>query len=183
MKILSVDCSTNSLAYGISEDGVIQSYGEIYFVGTEVHVRCKDARRKVEDSLHIFGSVDYIVFEEVVKVVNIKTALSMAKVFGTVISVLLEIDGAKLVMVEPMVWQNAIGVKSPAGQARKDLVSSHPELKTKSQINKFIREYRKQKIMDFVEDRCGIKAANDNISDAIAINFFAWDRIKDVKKL
>lgn len=179
MRILSVDCSTNSFAYGVSEDGKIESYGEVYFVGTEVHKRCQDARRKVESILDQFKDIDYIVFEDVVKVVNIRSTISMAKVYGTVISVLLDL-GAKLVMVEPLVWQSAIGVKSPAGQVRKDLIAGHPELKTKNQINKFIREYRKQKIMDFVEDKYGIKAPNDNVGDALAINSFAFERIAEI---
>ena len=180
MKLLSVDCSTNSFAYGILNDGELEEYGEIFFTGSEIHKRLVDARLKMEALLPDFQTkgIDYIVFEDVVTVRSVKTAASMAKMFGTVLSVILELD-AKLVLVEPLKWQTAIGVQSPRGKARTDLVKGHPELKTKNQIDKFIREYRKQKIIEYVEDRAGIVPDNDNVSDGIAIGYWAYDIMKE----
>lgn len=179
MRILSVDCSTKSFAYSIMLEGTVEEYGEIYFVGSELHKRLVDARRKMEALLPdlVEKNIDMIVFEDVVTVRSVKTAASMAKMFGVAISVLLEIP-ANLVLVKPLEWQTPLGVKSPAGEARRELIKGHTELKTKSQIDKFIREYRKKKIMELVEEQTGIATDSDNISDAIAIGIFAWNILK-----
>ncbi|AOZ63698.1 RuvC-like resolvase [Rhodococcus phage Weasels2] len=180
MRILSIDCSTNSFAYGVIVDDVVESYGEIYFVGSTLNHRLKDARQKMEAFLPDFQAmdIDYIIFEEVVKVRSMKTYASMAKMFGVAISVLMEI-GPQIILVEPLKWQEAIGVTSPRGRKRAEMVEGLPELKTKAQIDKYIREFRKQKIMDFVKETVGVETDSDNISDAIAIGLFARQILKD----
>ncbi|AWN04453.1 RuvC-like resolvase [Rhodococcus phage Grayson] len=180
MRILSVDCSTNSFAYGVIVDGKVESYGEIFFVGSELNYRLKDARLKMEALIGDFQAmdIDYIAFEDVVMVKSVRTASSMAKMFGVAISILMDI-GPKIILVPPLKWQESIGVTSPRGNARKELIAERTELKTKSQIDKYIRELRKQKIMDYVEEKSGVVTTSDNISDSIAIGYWCYELMKD----
>lgn len=178
MRIMGVDCSTNSLAWGLIEDGVLVNYGEYFFAGSDVYKRMVDARRKTE-ALAADGlfDVDFVVFEQAVMVKSVAVAIKMASVFGVVMSIILE-RGGKVVEVQPMVWQEHIGNPVLRGKARTSLLSSHPELKTKSQSDTFIRNYRKKLTADWVETAYDVVAANDNVSDAIAIASFGWDRLK-----
>lgn len=175
MKIMGIDCSTNSLAFGILEDGELIEYGEYFFAGTDIYKRILDARRKTEAMQDLFD-VDFVIFEKAVLVRSVEVAIKMANVFGTVMSVIME-NGAKVVEVQPIAWQSHIGNPVIKGKEKTALLSAHPELKTKSQENNFVRQYRKQVTMDWVEQNYGVVAANDNISDAIAIAAFGYDKL------
>ncbi|QLF83341.1 RuvC-like resolvase [Rhodococcus phage NiceHouse] len=163
---MGIDCSTNSLAYGVVEDGKLITHGEIMFYGKDIHARLVDARKKTEANIALFD-VDFIVWEQAVMVRSIAVAIKMAEVFGAVKSVILE--GSAVHQFTPIQWQEAIGNPVIKGNARKLWAAKRPELKTKSQIDTAVRKYRKQITMDWVEKNYGLKAANDNISDAVAI--------------
>lgn len=171
MITLSVDASTKSIAFGIFNDEVLESYGEIFFPGTDIHARLQIARTLLEDSLDVFGKVDYIAFEKPIMVRNTETAIKMAMMFGVIMSVLLD-TGGKLVEITPIAWQSGIGNPVVRGDERLKLLSEHKELKTKSQVNTFLRSYRKDKTIRFVKAEYDIDVKTDNVSDAIALGHF-----------
>lgn len=173
-KVMGIDCSTNSLAYGIVEKDKLIQYGEIMFIGQDINKRLVDARKKVEAQIALFD-VDFIVFEKAVMVRNIAVAIKMAEVFGAVKSVILE--NTYVHQVSPIDWQEAIGNPVIKGKARTAWATARPELKSKSQIDTAVRKYRKQVTMDWVEKTYGVKADNDNISDAIAIAHVGHDKL------
>lgn len=173
-KVMGIDCSTNSLAYGVVENGKLLNYGEIMFYGKDIHARLVDARKKTTANAEIFD-VDFIVWERAVMVRSIAVAIKMAEVFGAVKSVILE--GSDVHEFTPIQWQEAIGNSVIKGNVKKAWAAARPELKTKSQIDTAVRKYRKQITMDWVEKNYGVKAANDNISDAIAIAHVGHSRL------
>lgn len=175
MKIMGIDCSTQSLAFGIIEDGELIEYGEYFFQGTDIYKRMLDARRKTEAMLETFD-VDYIIFEKAVMVRSVAVALKLAYVFGVVMSVILE-NSAKVIEVEPITWQSHIGNPVIRGKEKMKLLALHPEIKTKAQTNSFIRQHRKDLTKQWVMNKFGVEAANDNISDAIAIAAFGDDKV------
>lgn len=174
VRVAGVDCSTNSVAYGVVEDGKLIDYGEIMFVGSDINKRLLDARKKIEANLDKFD-VDFIVFEKAINVRNIDVAIKMAEFFGMVKSFIME--GSELWQMTPIAWQNHIGNPALRGKDKLAWCKAHPEYKTKSQIDAGIRKYRKQVTMDWVEEKFGVKAENDNISDAIAIAATGYDKL------
>ena len=181
MRVLGLDCSSKSAAWAIINDGELEAYGEILFVEANFNKRLQNMRKKLEDSMHVFGEIDYIGFEKAVKVRSVTTVIVLAEAFGVIKSVLMELD-APLVEVTPLAWQSYIGNPNLAGEAKKEFLDSRPELKTTSQKQKAIREYRKNKTMDFVEDKTGVRMANDNLSDACSIGLYVYEKMKELNE-
>ena len=92
----------------------------------------------------------------------------MAKILGVIISVLKE-NNKNLFTVTPIAWQSWIKNPNLKTEEKKELLIKHPEIKTKSQQSKFMREYRKNRTKQWVKDKYDVIVDNDNISDAIAI--------------
>lgn len=174
VRVMGIDCSTNSLAYGIIEDGKLVEHDEIFFVGTDINKRLIDARHKIEDNLDLF-KVDFIVFEKAINVRNVDVAIKMAEFFGMVKSFIME--GSELWQMTPIAWQSHIGNPAIRGKDKIAWCAAHPEYKTKSQIDAGIRKYRKKITMDWVEKNYGVKVANDNLSDAIAIGCVGYEKL------
>lgn len=175
-KVLGIDCSTQKLSWVIVEGDSIIDYGELYFEGTNFIKRYQNVRETVMDNLHLFKDADYLCFEKAVMVRNADVALKLAGVFAVALSCLSTLD-IQAVEVQPLVWQNAIGNPIIRGEDRNKLLKSHPEIKTKSGQQKFIREVRKQKTLKYVEKRSGKLFDNDDLGDAAGLAFFFHDKI------
>lgn len=167
-KFAGIDCSTNSIAYGVIQDGQLIHYGEEFFKGATVFERLLDARnvtKRLVESGRL--DVDVVIFEKAVVVHSAATAMKMAYVFGTCMAEIMA-GGAKIMEVSPLDWQksvnNPILTKSEKLQLQRDFPG-----KSKTWYSGKGRETRKQRTMDFIENEYGIKCANDNISDAIGV--------------
>jgi Holliday junction resolvasome RuvABC endonuclease subunit len=171
---MGLDCSTNSLAYATVENGKLIDYGEFFFEGSDIHRRLVDVRKKVTAHIEHFD-VDYICLEQAVMVRNIQVAMKLSEFFGAIKSIILE--GSDVYQVKPMEWQKGIGNPTIVGKEKVKWLKEHPQFKTKSQILNGIRQYRKQVTMDWVEKNYGLKADNDNISDAVAIAHYASSKL------
>lgn len=178
-RCLGVDASTKKFAWAIINDGELEQYGELFFRETVFHKRLAEARKQVEDLLPLLGEIDYIAFERAVMVRSTDTAIKMAEMFGVILSVLVDLK-SKLVEVTPVAWQSWAGNPVISGKKKLELLDLHPELKSKSQIQQFIRSYRKQKTLDFVEKETGIKMANDDLGDATAIALFIQSKVESI---
>lgn len=177
MKVMGVDCSTQKMSWVIvDENGKIDDYGEIFFIGSNFIKRYQDIRTKVMAELDTFKDVDYIAFEKAIMARNQDVALKLAGSFAVALSCLAEVD-AQAVEVAPTTWQTAIGNPVIKAEGKKQLLAMHTELKTKSKQQAFIRNYRKQKTIDYVENRTGIKMPNDDLGDAAGIALFMLDKI------
>lgn len=178
MRIMGVDCSTQKMSWVIVNDNSkIEDYGEIFFSGSNFIKRYQDIREKVMAELDTFGDLDYIAFEKAIMARNQDVALKLAGSFAVALSCLSEID-AQAVEVAPTTWQTAIGNPVIRAEGKKQLLAMHTELKTKAKQNAFIRNYRKQKTIDYVEGRTGIKMPNDDLGDAAGIALFMLDKVE-----
>lgn len=182
MRVMGVDCSTQKMSWAIvNEHGKIDDYGEIFFSGSNFIKRYQDIREKVMASLDDFGDLDYIAFEKAIMARNQDVALKLAGSFAVALSCLSEID-AQAVEVAPTTWQTAIGNPVIRAEGKRQLLAMHTELKTKSKQQAFVRNYRKQKTIDYVENRTGIKMPNDDLGDAAGIALFMLDKVEDLHK-
>lgn len=180
MRSLGIDSNSKKIAWVIVEDGVLHSYGEIFFKDTYFNKRLGSARKLLEDAVPLlFNDIDYIGFERAIKVNSASTVIMLAEMFGVIKSVLTDIE-ATLVEVTPIAWQTWCGNPNITGEKRRELISSHPELKTKTQVSAFIRNYRKNVTLDFIERKTGIRMPNDDLSDAAGIAFFIDNKMREV---
>jgi hypothetical protein len=117
---------------------------------------------------------DLVVFESAIYVQNKKTVILLAYAFGAVISALIN-NGAKIEEVSPLAWQNYIGNK-PLTKAEKAAIEKDNPGKSKSWYQNKNREFRKQRTMDWAEAEYGIKVDSDNVSDAIGVAHYGYQK-------
>lgn len=181
MRVLGVDANSSKVAWAIVNDGELESYGEIFFREASFNGKLYAARRQLEDIVPLFGEIDYIGFEQAVRVNSVATMIMLAEMFGVIKSCLLSLK-ATLVEISAPSWGAAIGNPSISGIKRRELLALHPELKTKSQQSNFIRKYRKQLTLDYVERRTGVVMPNDDLGDATAIAYVIYDKTEELNE-
>lgn len=174
MKIIGIDASSKSLAFGMIDDqNNLIKYGEIFMTAADFDLRLYQIRLILETEFmrDLFNDCDYIIFERAIIGPNKEVALKLAQMFGAMKSVLLG-SKARLIEAPPMAWQEAIGNPVLRGKARQQLLLLHPEWKNRSQINKGIRDYRKSLTQSIVLETYGEEIDSDNITDAISLASF-----------
>ena len=181
MKVLGIDCSTKKMSWVIVNDDGIEKYDELFFEGTNFIDRYKDVRHKVLGVLDEFKDVEYVCFEKAVMVRSADVALKLAGVFAVALSCLGDLD-AKLIEVQPIVWQSAIGNPVLRGEAKQQLLRAHSELKTKAKQQAFVRNYRKQITINYVKNRSGVEMPNDDLGDSAGLAYFCYDKMRELNE-
>lgn len=176
-RICSIDASTNSLAFAMFVDGKLESYGKIRFTGQNTYEKVADAARKTKA---FFENVraDAIIIEQTIYANSPKTAANLALSQGALLGAA-AISGVKLIgSTSPMVWQNYIGNKRLSPDEKAKILESNPG-KSKSWIKSYERSLRKQRTMNFVNINFDTKVTDDDVSDAIALGYWAdhnWNK-------
>lgn len=173
--IMSIDASTNSLAFAIFQDKQLIKFGKIRFEGATAYDKVVDAGQKTGAFTKMFD-IDAIVIEHTVFINSPKTAADLALVQGS----MLGSAGIKLIRsVAPITWQNYIGNKKPSKDELAKIKLENPG-RSDSWIKNHVRELRKQKTIHFIEVVYD-KVVNDNdVADAIGIGHYAinnWERL------
>jgi Holliday junction resolvasome RuvABC endonuclease subunit len=177
VKILGIDASTTSIAFGIFDHGKLSQYGKINIQGEDIYKKIFDARKKVLAMKDILKA-DYIAIEAAIFVHSPDTAIKLAYVYGAIISQLLD-ENSKVVTVIPSQWQNFIGNKSFNKEEKAKLKIENPG-KSDSWYASRIREIRKQRTISFVNNNLKPKTPieDNDIADAIGIAYFAQETNK-----
>ena len=168
VRVMGVDCSTNSFAFSIFDNGELVQFGEIKFYGNNVFQRLHDGQEKVR-ALRDKLEVDYVIIESAVFVQNKKTVVLLAYAFGAIIAALMS-SGAVVVEMAPMTWQNYIGNKVLT-KAEKAVIMEETPGKSKSWYSAAFRDFRKARTANWVRDKFGYEIDNDNVTDAIALGW------------
>ena len=175
-RFAGVDCSTNSIAFGVIEDGELVDHGEVYFQGATVFERMLDAKKKTAE-LVTSGrlKVDVVTFESAVIVRSAATGLKMAYVFGACMAEIMA-GGARINEVKPLEWQSGIGNPALTRAEKLKIQKEFPD-KSKTWYSNKGRELRKQRTMDIVNARFGTKIDSDNIGDSVGIVLHASKKL------
>lgn len=173
VRVMGADCSTNSFAFSIFDNGELVQFGEVNFYGNTVFERLADGQDKVR-ALKDKLDVDYVAIESAVFVQNKKTVILLAYSFGAIIAALIN-AGARVVEVAPMTWQNYIGNKVLTKAEKAGIMNETPG-KSKSWYSNAFREFRKNRTRKWVEDRFGYEIDSDNVTDAIALGWVAANK-------
>lgn len=173
-KIISVDASTNSMAFSMFDSGRLVSYGKVRFNGTDAIYKAGDACRKAIPFFKIF-SADAVVFESAIYSNSPKTAMQLSLVQGAIIAAA-QVAGIKTVKtVTPMQWQNYIGTRLLTSAEKQDIVKKNPG-KSKSWYKSKERETRKNKTISSVNKNFKLQVSDDDVADAIGIGWYVSDK-------
>lgn len=172
--VIGIDCSTHSVAYAVFKNDTLKEYGEIDFVGNNVFMRARDAKKKTEALSKKFKSAS-VAIEKTIMVRSVQTAIYMAFVAGNVITSLTD-DDSEFYEIPPISWQCFIG--NPVLKANeKELVKKQFPGKSKTWYSSKHREIRKQRTIDWCKKKFGVTIKSDNVSDAIGLGYYAYERL------
>ncbi len=173
--IMSIDASTNSLAFAVYSNKELVKHGKINFSGNTTYEKVVDAARKTSAFIKLY-SVDAIVIEHTVFINSPKTAADLALVQGA----LLGASGVGIIRsVAPITWQNFIGNKRLTKEEQLEVRKQVPG-KSDSWYKTYERNLRKEKTIRFINVAYDVNISDNDVSDAIAIGHYAinnWERL------
>jgi Holliday junction resolvasome RuvABC endonuclease subunit len=179
-RIVSIDASTNNIAYAIFEGNDLVSSGKASFTGTNVFKKIASAVDIVHTVVKEMN-VDALIIERAVFINSPKTMSELSMVQGAIIA------GAALAGVNvfkgtnPVAWQSFIGNKVLTKMEKLDIVAAHPG-KSKSYYKSLERDIRKQKTINFVNINYDLDVSDNDIADAIGIGHYSlrnWEKLGD----
>jgi Holliday junction resolvasome RuvABC endonuclease subunit len=179
-RIVSIDASTNNIAYAIFEGDNLVRSGKAQFVGTDVFKKISSAVQIVNEVVREMN-VDALVIERAVFINSPKTMSELSMVQGAIIA------GASLAGVKifkgtnPVAWQSFIGNKVLTKAEKLEIVSRYPG-KSKSYYKAAERDLRKQRTINFVNINYDLSINDNDIADAIGIGHYSlrnWEKLGD----
>lgn len=175
-KVIGIDCSTNSLAYAIFENGKAATCGEVFFNGSDVYERLNDARRKTQalvDTGVLVG--DYVGMEAAIAGKSSQVTIKLSYVYGAVLSVLMQ-NKMDVVTVAPITWQTYIGNPNLKKHEKEKLREDNPGRKDSWYQNQG-RLLRKARTLEFARKYFTIESGSDNVGDAVGIAYYTNEQL------
>jgi Holliday junction resolvasome RuvABC endonuclease subunit len=177
---VSIDASTNNIAYAIFKNNSLVAYDKIYFSGTNVFQKIGSAVVEVHNVFKTLG-VQALVIERAIFINSPKTMSELSMVQGAILA------GAALAGVKifkgtnPIAWQTFIGNGKLTKDAKLLMRANNPG-KSESWYKAYERDQRKQKTISFVNINYNIEINDNDIADAIGIGHYSlknWDKLGD----
>ena len=172
-KVLGIDSSTTSLAFCIY-DGQPVKWGKINFYGATIYDKIIDAHQKVAANKELL-EVDYICIESAIMVKSQDVAIKMAMIVGSVVSALAWTKDM-IITVPPSAWQPYIGNKNFTKIEKEDLRVQFPG-KADSWYRNKARDIRKQRTMEFFNNKYSINVSDHDAGDAMGIAYYAYHKL------
>ena len=179
-RIVSIDASTNNIAYAIFDGDVLVSSGKSVFTGTSIYKKIASAVDVVFTIVKEMNA-DAIVIERAVFINSPKTMSELSMVQGAILA------GASLAGVRifkgtnPVAWQSFIGNKVLTKAEKLGIMAAHPG-KSKSYYKSLERDIRKQRTINFVNINYDLEVSDNDIADAIGIGHYSlrnWEKLGD----
>lgn len=169
----AVDASTNSLAFAYFNEGNLEKYGKIRFLGSSIYDKLGDT---VHKTMGLFQALptENMIIEKTIFANSAQVAANLALSQGALIGGA-KIGGVRNVYgVAPMSWQSYIGTRLLTTDEKQKIRQANPN-RSNSWYKSQEREQRKQKTISTVNSKFGIKLDDNDIADACGIGLFALD--------
>ena len=114
---------------------------------------------------------DYIAVEGAVLVRSPDAVIKLSYVYGVVIAELMS-TGAKVITISPSAWQSYIGNKNPTKDEKSGIRLTNPGYADSWYKNK-LRNMRKQRTVDYFNNKYGLSLADFDVADAFGIAHYA----------
>lgn len=176
--IMAIDASTNSIAFSIFVDGKLKHFGKVNFSGKTVYQRVGDASRKVNSLMDNFN-ISAIVIESAIHVNSQKSAISLSLVQGAILGAAQQNGVREVVSCSPLSWQSWIG-NNRLNKHEKEVIRHKNPGKSVSWYKDKERSFRKQRTMNYVNDKFGTNLEDDDVADAVALGWYSvnnWVRL------
>jgi Holliday junction resolvasome RuvABC endonuclease subunit len=171
--VMGVDSSTNSFAFCLLDEAPIK-WGKVSFNGNNIYEKVIDCRNKMQ---FIKEQVrpDYICIESAIMVRSQAVAINMAMIVGVLISEL-AIDANKIITVPPSAWQNFIGNKNLSKEEKQLMKKEYPD-KTETWYRNKSRDLRKQRTLDYFNNKFNLSITDNDVGDAFGIAYYAKENL------
>jgi hypothetical protein len=177
--IMSIDASTNSLAFAIFKNDLLIQFGKILFSGKSTYEKVVDAGSKVGVFMAAHGiHIDSIVIEHTVFMNSPKTAADLALVQGAILG---SAGVKEIKSVAPITWQNYFGNKKLTKEEQFMIRKDNPG-KSDSWYKTYERNFRKERTIKLVGVYYDKTVSDNDVADAIGIGHYAinnWERLTD----
>lgn len=179
-KIISIDASTNNIAYAVFENKKLIATGKVEFSGKDVYQKISSAIDVVFIAIKELAP-DALVIERAIFINSPKTMSELSMVQGAILA------GASLAGVKifkgtnPIAWQTYIGNGKITKDAKLKMRSDYPG-KSESWYKQHERETRKQKTINFININYDLDVTDNDIADAVGIGHYAlgnWEKLGD----
>jgi Holliday junction resolvasome RuvABC endonuclease subunit len=169
-RVLGIDASTNSIAFCLMENDVPLKWGKVNLEGIDIYEKIYDAKRKMAMMLDELKS-DYIVVEGAILVRSPDAVIKLSYVYGVVIAELMS-TGASVITISPTSWQAYIGNKNPTKEEKAAIRLKSPGYADSWYKNQ-IRNMRKQRTVDYFNDKYNLNLDDFDVADSFGIAHYA----------
>lgn len=175
----SIDASTNSIAFAIFVNDDLFKYGKINFEGKTAYEKVADASKKLYAFFNNFDSFDHIVIEQTAFLNSPKTLSDLAMVHGAIIGVMSMTRNISVSSVPPIAWQTFIK-NGRLTTPEKQIIRNEFPGKSDAWYKNKEREFRKQRTIDFINNKYKKNISDNDVSDAIGVGHYAvfnWGKL------
>lgn len=169
-RVLGIDASTNSIAFCLMENDIPLKWGKINLAGNDIFEKIYDAKVKMSVMLNELKS-DYIAVEGAILVRSPDAVIKLSYVYGVVIAELMS-TGASVITISPSSWQAYIGNKNPTKEEKASIRVKNPGYADSWYKNQ-IRNMRKQRTVDYFNDKYKLALDDFDVADSFGIAHYA----------
>ena len=169
-RVLGIDASTNSVAFCLMENDKPLKWGKINLVGSDIYEKIYDAKKKMHVMLDELKA-DYIAVEGAILVRSPDAVIKLSYVYGVVIAELMS-TGASVITISPSSWQAYIGNKNPTKDEKQAIRVKNPGY-ADSWYKAQLRNMRKQRTVDYFNNKYGILLNDFDVADSFGIAHYA----------
>ena len=175
---VTIDASTQSLAFAFVVDGTVVQYGKVKFEGANLDEKIRDIALKTY-AFFLKYKTDTIVIEDTVYINSPQTVTTLSKCHGALLAAAYLAGVKHTFKVSPIAWQSYIGTRLLTAPERARIKSQTPG-RSASWYKAKERQIRKQKTIDTVNKRFGFGLSDDDIADACGLAIFSIENWKKV---
>jgi len=176
---VSIDASTNSLAFAYFKNQELAKYGKVKYFGRDIYEKIVDTSHKTRAFFQQFDDLQYMVIEQPIFMNSPKTAANLSMSHGALVAAAALTGVEHISSVSPIVWQNWAGNKRLT-TVEKEAIRDQFPMRTASWYKTQERQFRKQRTIKFVNIRFDLNVDDDDVADAIAIGAWSlsnWNKV------
>lgn len=170
---MTIDASTQSMAFSVVKNGEIVEYGKIRYSGSTLDEKVKDIAHKTYAFIKAHP-VNIIVIEDTVYINSPQTVTLLSKCQGALLAAAYLAGVDHTYRVSPIAWQSYIGTRLLTPTEKAALKKQYPG-KSASWYKAKERDIRKHKTIDTVNKRFDFALDDDDVADACGLAMFSMD--------
>lgn len=177
-RFVSIDASTQSMAFSLVENGRVVEYGKIKYEGANLDEKINDIARKTH-AFFLSYKIDTVVIEDTIYINSPQTVTTLSKCHGALLAAAYLAGVKHTYKVSPIAWQSHIGTRLLNQSERMKIKKDNPG-KSASWYKSKERSIRKQKTINTVNDKFGFSIKDDDIADACGLAIFSvecWPKV------